>query len=279
MNVMTSARLAGFPTACLAILAATLGLTLPAARADGGEELLFDRVNLRLAGFFAEMSTEVRLDSLELGLGTVLNFEDDLDLDNSDAFLNLDFAFRLGRRHQLGVGFLDISRPAESVVITEIKFGDEVFPVDATVESFLDYRVLELSYTYWFLLKPRSALGIAFGLQQISIDMGIREQDFEIEEMRETELPVPLVGLDYRKVVAGKLVFRARGRIIDAEIEDWSGRILDITAELEHRTLRYLGFGLGVTAIDIRANVEDPFFRGALRFDYAGAQLFARLRY
>jgi len=64
---------------------------------------LFDKFNFKLGGSWVGMATEIRLDSETHGKGTVLNFEDDLDLGGSKTIPTVAFEWQIARKHKLGV--------------------------------------------------------------------------------------------------------------------------------------------------------------------------------
>ncbi len=66
------------------VLAAAVLMTAAPAEAQRECEPLFDKFNFKARVQFGRISnTEIRLDSEALGEGTTLNFEDDLDLEQS----------------------------------------------------------------------------------------------------------------------------------------------------------------------------------------------------
>jgi hypothetical protein len=244
-----------------------------------GEDPLFDRFNFRIGAFFASVNTEVRLDSKTLGRGVALNFEDDLGLDDADNLVQFQGDLVLARRHKLGFSYLDFSRDSTTVLLEEIRFGDITIPVNAQVRSFFDAQLIDLDYTYFLLRKERLALGISAGFAAFDLSTGVEERRLGLSQVAVAEFPVPEVGVELRYAVAPKLLFQTSGQWISLTFGEYSGALWDLAASLEHRTFRYLSFGIGLSAIELDGEIDDTEFVGALDLEYAGVQIFARLRY
>jgi phosphate-selective porin OprO/OprP len=246
---------------------------------DDGKDPLFDRFSLVVANYYAGVDTEIRLFSEEAGTEVVLDFEDDLDLDSADRRFWVDMAFQLGRRHEIGFSYFDWSRDSTTVFLEEIEIDGEILPIEVEVFTVFDAKIAEFSYTYWAIRKQRAALGISGGLVALSLKTAIREAELELDVETETDLPVPMIGVAFRYAIAPKLILRAEARLIDVEIDKYSGFAASTLAELEHLTLRHLGFGLGLNGTLFDLNVDTGTILGSYVQEYLGVQVFARVRY
>ena len=62
---------------------------------------------------------------------------------------------RLGRRHRISYGYFSLSRNSNLVLDEEIQFGDEIFPVNAVVESDFRTQFAQLGYSFSFLARDK----------------------------------------------------------------------------------------------------------------------------
>ncbi|MGI9206256.1 MAG: hypothetical protein ACR2Q3_19730, partial [Woeseiaceae bacterium] len=97
--------------------------------ADPGSE----RASISLGAFLTDRDTTGRVDSETLGLGTVIDAEDDLGLDSSDTVARLDAYYRFNTRHRIDFSVFDLSRDATGTIDRSIQFRDEIFDVDSTI--------------------------------------------------------------------------------------------------------------------------------------------------
>ena len=79
---------------------------------------LFDKFNFQVEGSWVDISTEIRLDSPELGLGTSLNFENDLGLAADKTVPTLAFQWQIAKRHRLGLRWQNIDRTSSAQALT-----------------------------------------------------------------------------------------------------------------------------------------------------------------
>ena len=192
-------------------------------------EPLFDKFNLRLEGSWVGLSTEIRLDSEVLGTGTTLSFEDDLDLDASKTVPSLAFEWQIARRHRLGVRWQDINRDSVSQTLEEIKWGDEVIPLDAEVRLGFDVTQYYIDYTYFPWVKERWAAGFGLGLRVLELSVtldwtleGGEEQGEGTSDVKGTG-PLPYLYFEYRRMFSEHWRFQAGVGWLYVSIEDISG--------------------------------------------------------
>ncbi|MDX1383176.1 MAG: hypothetical protein R3190_05990, partial [Thermoanaerobaculia bacterium] len=134
---------------------------------------VLDRWELELGGFALRINTELRFDGVGDRPGTVINFEDDLGYDKNEEVPKLAVSRHFGKRHRLEVSYWDVSRGAASQIESEIRWGEEVFPVAADVVGFYDAEFLNVDYTYWVRSREGSAWGPTFGLSSFDTGTGI----------------------------------------------------------------------------------------------------------
>jgi hypothetical protein len=192
-------------------------------------EPLLDKFNFRLEASWVGMSTEIRLDSEVLGTGTTLSFEDDLDLDASKTVPSLAFEWQIARRHRLGVRWQDINRDSVSQTLEEIKWGDEVIPLDAEVRLGFDVTQYYIDYTYFPWVKERWAAGFGLGLRVLELSVtldwtleGGEEQGEGTSDVKGTG-PLPYLYFEYRRMFSEHWRFQAGLGWLYVSIEDISG--------------------------------------------------------
>jgi len=150
--------------------------------ADPGSE----RASISLGAFLTDRDTKGRVDSETLGLGTVIDAEDDLGLDSSDTVARLDAYYRFSARHRLDFSIFDLSRDATATIDEPIQFGDEIFDINSTISTELDLTIYKAAYTYSFLMRDEGYLGVTAGLYVLSSDISLTESNtgqFEADDL------------------------------------------------------------------------------------------------
>jgi hypothetical protein len=269
--------------------AVLLALASPAA-AQRDFEPLFDKYSLRLEGSAIGTSTEIRLDSEQLGKGTTINFEDDLDLDGSDLIPSLTFEWQIARRHKLGVRWQDISRDSSATVDREIQWGDEIIPVDADVQLVFDVTQYYVDYAYFPWVKERWAAGFGLGARVIELSATLAWQSESTQGGGSTEAegtgPLPYLYFEYRRLLSDHWRFRGGLGWLAVEIEDIDGSQYVGRADIEYLMGRHWGFGgsLNYAVIDVdwaglKNEEGEAVYTGAIEMDVYDVSLFVQLRF
>ena len=237
----------------IGVLSVTM-LMVSAAPAEAQREFepLFDKFNFKLEGSWVGLKTEIRLDS-RIGdqRGTTLNFEDDLDMDSNKTVPTLSFQWQVARKHKLGVRWQDISRDSTAQALTEIRWGDEVIPIDANITLGFDIEQFFVDYTYYAWVKDRWAAGFGLGLRVMDIQATLAWQaEGGIDDEGSTDVkgtgPLPYLYFEYRRLFTDNWRFTTGlgwlyVKIDDIEGGQWIGRL-----QIEYLTDRRWGFGAAI---------------------------------
>jgi hypothetical protein len=125
---------------------ATLCTVLVPALASGQSEDAYtryggwrDRVNINAGAFFVGHDTFALLRPKGTDLPGV-EIERQTDIPDNTSDFRMEGYLRLGRRHRLVLGYLQMNRDALSRLQGEIRSEDEVFPIDAQVATEFTYQ-------------------------------------------------------------------------------------------------------------------------------------------
>ena len=95
-----------------------------------------------------------------------------------------------------------------------------------------------------------------------------------------SRLPVVSLGFDF--AITPKWFVRQQLDLFYLEYGDFEGSISDFNIALEYLPWKHVGFGLGLDALRVRVEAEGSDypgvdFKGAVEFDYFGAQLYVKV--
>jgi hypothetical protein len=126
------------------------------------------------AGVFApRLDTQVRRDSSNGLIGTVIDFESTLGMDDNDRLPLLLGYYRFAKKHRLGFQYFRLDRNGDSITDARIRFGDALIPANFPVSSFFNVDVYALNYTYSIIHDGKKELAFNIGLQLQDIETGI----------------------------------------------------------------------------------------------------------
>ncbi len=268
-------------TTVLAVLA-VLAIGAAPAEAQQNYDLLFDKFNVRLEGSWVSLSTEIRVDSQTTGQGTTLNFEDDLNLGSGDLVPSFSFEWQFGRKHRLGVRWQDIGRGSNSQALTDIKWGDDVIPIDADITLSFDTTQAFIDYTYFPWIKDRWAAGFGGGLRVMDLSSTLTWEEVTVgsgEDSLKGTAPLPYLYFEYRRMFSDNWRFVTGLGWLYIEIGDikggqWVGR-----ASIEYLLGERWALGGALNLSTIAVAWKGDEFLGRFEMDVNDLTIFARIRF
>jgi len=280
---------------CLLLIGVVIGsLALAVAVPVGAQDInqpLFDKFSFTVGGSWVGLATEVRLDSEVLGKGTTLSFEDDLNLASNETIPTLVFDWQMARKHKLGFRWQDISRHSSAQALTEIQWGEETIPIDASITLGFDISQLFFDYTYYPWVKERWAAGFGLGLRVMDFSATLAwtaQGNVENEGSTDTKGtgPLPYLYFEYRRLFSDNWRFTTGFGWLYLEIDDikggqWIGRV-----GIEYLVGDRWAFGgaLNLAAIDVdwaglETRENESVLTAALNMDINDFTVFARVRF
>ncbi len=263
-------------TPCLIALIPAM-LSFPVLAQDEGVKR--DRFKISLGAFFVtNTDTTIRLDSTTglVGLGTTLDFERDLGVDDSDDVARLAGSWRFKPRHRFLFDYYKLERDGTAITRRDIDFGDVNIPAGSALNSFYDQETIKFSYLYSFFQDERIELGIGGGLHISEIDLGIATTDGSIQEQSDGSAPLPVLtaSMDFGLTPKLALLLNWDFFFIEDADGDYEGSWTDMRFLLEHRTFKHVGFGGGLNVWNFDIDAEDDDLRGSFKTRWDGWLLY-----
>ena len=257
-----------------AAIAAGLLWALP-ARAQFPDSVP-ENIRFRIGGIYANLNQVATLS--ETGPPGV-----SIDLNNVLGQPNHKFAFRgdgswnFAGSSYLDFGFLNISSDRSKTITRDINFGGVTYTAGAEVASEEQSRYIYGAYRYNFFKNPSFHLGLSLGLSyttlraMLSASAGVVGPGGPIvggTTSREAEInaPVPLVGLDTEVAIAQPVSIGLWVRLFKANIDPYSGSMVNGMAHVDWYINQNFGLGLGYEYNKI--NIEKTNAPRFAKFDY-----------
>ena len=271
-----------------AFLAAIVAVTtLLAASARAADELDMQAelspFSLRLGVYDMNLSTEVRVDGRGGNIGTRLDFEDDLNLDDNKDTFDAALRWRFKERHFLELEYFRLDRRGFRRLDGEIRFGEDVFPIGADIRSSFTTEVTRLGYSYRIVRNRDWGLAVGAGLHVTRLRAALTEVAFEnidvpigVTEIAKVTAPLPVIGFGGARRLGTQWALLARAQVFSVEIDDIDGAITHGALYFEHDTLDRFGFGFGYDWFVVDVKTEEKFWRGRAKVRFDGPMLFLK---
>ena len=209
-------------------------------------------------------------------VGTSLDFEDFLAIDDSTTIARFDAHYSFNRRHRVDASYYDIRRSGSRTISEDIVFGDVTIPA-GTVQSFFDTQIFKLAYRYNFVADTRTVIGASFGAHLMGIDIGVSNEEFAVEEDFKVAAPLPLLGLHGAYALSDTWSLNASYEFLKFDIEAYRGFIGDLRLTVEHDTFEHFGWGIGFNGFKVDGHIEgDGPLEADLEYGYQGLMLYLR---
>lgn len=272
-------RLSGVGRTGMGLALGLLWLSAPPIAASGAPNLLADPFQVSLGTFIMDFDPTLRLDGE--GRGTPVDFKGTFGGGDLTRF-RVDGSWRFRDRHKLRAGWFNYSRTRSAIIDEEISWGDEVFPVDARVQSEFDFDVYQLGYEYAFRRSASYELAAAIGLHvtDLSASLSARASTQEgaseraSAETGSATAPLPVIGLSGLWALPNDLWLNASAQLFYLTYGDFEGRIQDYRLTLTWQPQKWLGLGIGYDYFSVNVDADRPSFDGKIEWTYSGPLLF-----
>jgi hypothetical protein len=249
----------------------------PALPADPSP--ITDHLALEALFFWGHDSTFGQFDSGAGLIGTPLSAEQDLGLSNQAYQPRFELMFRLRPRHRLRVNFFDLRRNGSSVPDTTILYGDQAFQAGRPLQSSINWRQMDLTYTYSFLRGDRYELGAGLGAHLLEAEATAQEPGTPLRVDYNQAGPFATVALDGTYLIARRWSFNARANYMHLTVHDFSGELEDYHADVQYRWRRSFAVGVAYDYSQAQVTIRNQDPSGILQLRINGPQLFLRVSY
>lgn len=258
--------------ACLAVV--LLAQTAVAKDRPWREWPTGDRFAMAAGGFWPNLDTKVRIDGSQGQIGTTLDFESNLGMEDAKALPILAARWRISQRNALEFLYFDLNRSGQAINDATIRVGDVIFPANLPLSSFFDSEIYSVAWSYSFIHRQNTDIAFQIGLNIQDIAVGIQGPLGKLAEEADFTAPLPTFGLTAQHFLNDKWSLDGRMGVFAIEIElssgDFSGEVVQLGAGLGYDAWNNVGFRVGVDYFHVKLDIEDEDWSGALRYDWWG---------
>jgi hypothetical protein len=236
--------------------------------------------------FFVSSDTTVRVDGETTGeTGTDIDYDEEFGLGDFDRFRGeVLWRFTDSGRHAIRGMYFENNRSSTRNIDRDITFGDETYPVGASVTAGSDLAVFQVSYDYAFLRRENYELAGGIGLHMLDVGLSLAATlttqggsvTRSAAEEASTGVPLPVLGL--RGVWRPSHSFYLTGQVqyFYIEFDPYKGSLTDLKFTAVWQATDHFGVGVGYNDFGFRFDIDDERdFEGRLRWSYGGAFAFA----
>ena len=265
------------------MVTALLGGTFLATPARA--QALGDRYWIEMAGDWPGIDTDVQVSSVEFStIGTAINAETDLGLNDRKLLPVLRAGARLGGGWSIGAEFYSLRRGTTNRLARDITFEDVTYPASVSVTTEFNTDIYRFTIGYAFIRERTFEIGGAIGVHATDVEASIegdgRIGDAAAQFRRRTKrflAPMPTVGLFANVQVLPRLTLGGRIDYLSLSVGDYDSRLINAQVSAAYRFLPNVGIGVMYSLVDYRVDVEKELYTGRIAYRFSGPAAFLQL--
>ena len=239
------------------------------------------RFGVSVGGFFAKLDTKVRLDGSGGVLGTVIDFEQNLGLDDTKNRIMAGGYWRFFKKHRLDFSYFNLDRSGDSSSTVNIRFGDRIFEADLPLHAFLDIEVFNLGYSYSILFDEKKELAVGLALSFQDIATGLEGTGLlaglNVSESSSVLAPLPTFTGRFAYAITPKWIVDTNIGYFTISLGDagdeLSGDIIAVNAGVKWQLLKHFNLGLLYQYFRVDVNTVDETKQLIVKYEYRGPVL------
>jgi hypothetical protein len=222
----------------------------------------------------SESNVTANLSTGRLGLGTLIDFEDDLGLEKDNEIGVFEFSMRMFERWRLDAEYFKLDRDNEKQVSRTLDWGRLSFPINAGVRSNFDLEDVRISVGYSFFRSPDKEVGLGLGAHVMSLEAALSTRNLGAERASIDSAPLPVVNFYARMALTDRWLLNVRIDRLSLDAGDIDGSIFDVEADFVYQPWRHFNIGLGYRDINLEATSIGAKWRGKAQVRQNGPVLF-----
>ncbi|MEZ5564479.1 MAG: hypothetical protein R3F24_02735 [Gammaproteobacteria bacterium] len=246
------------------------------------------RFTIMAGAFLPAFDTNVKIDSSGQ-IGDKIDLDNDLGVDQDDSGFWSGFEWRIAERHRLGATYSRFTQTGHRAIDRQIAIGDEIYPVNATVDTTHRIEMIPITYSYSFLKRENDEVAVTVGVHwdRVSLKLAgstsLSDDDLTAETSADADLPLPLIGLRYDHQFAGKWSAGAGASFFSLKFGedqlDLKGSLVNARAYTEYRLASRFGAGVAIDYFRLRIKADKSNWDGEYNYDYWGPQFYLTMHF
>lgn len=235
--------------------------------------IMKDRFFIGAGVLWAESNVTANLNTGRIGVGALIDFEDDMGLKETNVIGLLTLRMRLSKRWQLEAEYFSLERDAEKQVSRTLEWGNLNVPIDAVARGTFDVEDIRLGIGYSFFRSKDKEIGVGLGAHVTNFEAGLSTQNFGSQRASQSA-PLPFLNLYARMALTDRWLLSVRVDRLSLDTGDVDGKIFSSGTDFIYQPWRHIAIGLGYRDINFQVSATSEDWRGDAQIQQTGPYLF-----
>jgi opacity protein-like surface antigen len=234
---------------------------------------LQNRWTLEIGAYAPTLKTTANLDSTTLGVGTSVNFEEDLGLDDRKVNATVLGRVRLGERWRIEAEYFALNRSGTRTISRTINWGGNSYPIGIVVSSEFDSDIYRFSGGYSFIKDAQAELGVTLGFHVTDFVISLGAAGVGTKTA-DALAPLPTIGVYGSYAFTPRWLLSGRVDFFSLNYNEYDGSLVNFMAGVDYRFTRNFGVGLAYRYVDYDLTATRSSFTGSVKYEFSGPMLY-----
>lgn len=228
--------------------------------------------------FLSSSTTEARLNS-DTGIGTSLNFEDALGLDETQVSPQGLFRWRVSDRWRIELEYFQVDRSHTRTTTQDIDWGNlPTIPSGTDVTSKFNVSVTRVSAGYSFFKTQDKEVGVALGFHLTDIDAALSTSGGS-SEGGAVLAPLPVLSMYGQVALTDAWALEGRLDAFRLEYDPYKGNVFSMGVDALYQPWDHFGFGFGWRMLHFALSANGSDWEGEVSSDFQGPIAFVTVSF
>jgi hypothetical protein len=201
--------------------------------------------------------------------GAILDFEDDLGLDEENFVGVLTVRAHFAERWRFEAEYFKLDRDNERLISRTVDWGEETIPIDAAVRSTFDLEDTRVSFGYSFFRTKDKEVGIGLGAHVTRLEASLSTQRRAGQAAAETA-PLPFVTVYARMALTDRWLLNIRVDRLSLDTGSIDGKVFSSGTEFVYQPWRHFNIALGYRDINYQISSTSEDWNGKAQVQQSG---------
>lgn len=235
--------------------------------------MMRDRFFIGVGAVYADSDVVANLNSGRVGVGALVDFEEDLGLDENNLIGMATFRMRLSKRWHVDAEYFSINRDNERQAQRTIEWGDLDVPANVNVRASFKTQDLRVGVGYSIFRTQDKEVGFGLGAHIAKFEATLSTANFGSERASQSA-PLPFLNFYARMALTDRWLLSVRVDRLSLDTGDIEGNIFSSGTDIVYQPWQHFSVGLGYRDIDIKVTSTDDKWRGDVSVQQSGPFLF-----
>lgn len=235
--------------------------------------MMSDRFFLSAGWFFGNSNTQAAVNSGTVGIGTFVDFENDLGLEERKAVPQLKFGWRISDRWRFETDYFRTKRDKDTTLGRTVSFGDQTFSLSTNIHSSFTFEDARVAVGYSFFRTKDKEVGVGLGIHQTKLEASLETGTGQAQRASKSA-PLPTMTVYSMVALTDRWLLSMRIDRLAAGSGDTDGSVSNTGFDFIYQPWRNVNLGIGYRDIAMEISSSGGSWVGSAQVQQRGPLVF-----